>query len=312
MTLSQVRKETVPAELAGQRIDNYLLRILKGVPRTRIYRLLRRGEVRVNSGRVKPTHRLQAGDEIRIPPVRRIESESVSPSDRVLADLETRILYEDKRLLVMDKPAGLAVHGGSGIAYGVIESLRQLRPDCQLLDLAHRLDRGTSGCLVIAKRRSTLRELHEAFRKGTVEKRYLALVAGHLDGGRHRVDAPLRAQTGKGGERIMVVHPEGQPARTDFIQKESYRGWSLVQAVPRTGRMHQIRAHAAHIDHPIAMDERYGDRNRDQVLRTLGLKRLFLHAESIRFDLDSTGPINLRAPLPVALQTLTEQLNHAG
>ena len=310
--MTQVCKETVPAELAGQRIDNYLLRVLKGVPRTRIYRLLRRGEVRVNSGRVKPTHRLQEGDEIRIPPVRRVESESVSPSDRVLADLETRILHEDKRLLVIDKPAGLAVHGGSGIAYGVIESLRKLRPDCQLLDLAHRLDRGTSGCLVIAKRRSTLRELHKAFREVKVEKRYVALVAGHLEGGRQRVDEPLRAQAGKGGERIMVVHPAGQPARTDFIEKESYRGWSLVEAAPKTGRMHQIRAHAAHIGHPVAMDERYGDRSRDKALSNLGLKRLFLHAETIRFDLESTGMINIRAPLPAALRTLTERLKHAG
>ena len=310
--MTQVCKETVPAELAGQRIDNYLLRVLKGVPRTRIYRLLRRGEVRVNSGRVKPTHRLQEGDEIRIPPVRRVESESVSPSDRVLADLETRILHEDERLLVIDKPAGLAVHGGSGIAYGVIESLRKLRPDCQLLDLAHRLDRGTSGCLVIAKRRSTLRELHKAFREVKVEKRYVALVAGHLEGGRQRVDEPLRAQAGKGGERIMVVHPAGQPARTDFIEKESYRGWSLVEAAPKTGRMHQIRAHAAHIGHPVAMDERYGDRSRDKALSNLGLKRLFLHAETIRFDLESTGMINIRAPLPAALRTLTERLKHAG
>jgi len=310
--VTQVCKETVPAELAGQRIDNYLLRVLKGVPRTRIYRLLRRGEVRVNSGRVKPTHRLQEGDEIRIPPVRRVESESVSPSDRVLADLETRILHEDERLLVIDKPAGLAVHGGSGIAYGVIESLRKLRPDCQLLDLAHRLDRGTSGCLVIAKRRSTLRELHKAFREVKVEKRYVALVAGHLEGGRQRVDEPLRAQAGKGGERIMVVHPAGQPARTDFIEKESYRGWSLVEAAPKTGRMHQIRAHAAHIGHPVAMDERYGDRSRDKALSNLGLKRLFLHAETIRFDLESTGMINIRAPLPAALRTLTERLKHAG
>ena len=310
--MTQVCKETVPAELAGQRIDNYLLRVLKGVPRTRIYRLLRRGEVRVNSGRVKPTHRLQEGDEIRIPPVRRVESESVSPSDRVLADLETRILHEDERLLVIDKPAGLAVHGGSGIAYGVIESLRKLRPDCQLLDLAHRLDRGTSGCLVIAKRRSTLRELHKAFREVKVEKRYVALVAGHLEGGRQRVDGPLRAQAGKGGERIMVVHPAGQPARTDFIEKESYRGWSLVEAAPKTGRMHQIRAHAAHIGHPVAMDERYGDRSRDKALSNLGLKRLFLHAETIRFDLESTGMINIRAPLPAALRTLTERLKHAG
>ena len=310
--MTQVCKETVPAELAGQRIDNYLLRVLKGVPRTRIYRLLRRGEVRVNSGRVKPTHRLQEGDEIRIPPVRRVESESVSPSDRVLADLETRILHEDERLLVIDKPAGLAVHGGSGIAYGVIESLRKLRPDCQLLDLAHRLDRGTSGCLVIAKRRSTLRELHKAFREVKVEKRYVALVAGHLEGGWQRVDEPLRAQAGKGGERIMVVHPAGQPARTDFIEKESYRGWSLVEAAPKTGRMHQIRAHAAHIGHPVAMDERYGDRSRDKALSNLGLKRLFLHAETIRFDLESTGMINIRAPLPAALRTLTERLKHAG
>ncbi len=310
--MSGVSIETVPAELAGQRIDNFLLRHLKGVPRTRIYRLLRRGEVRVNGGRVKPTRRLEAGDQVRIPPVRRSDAEAIAPSGRVLERLEAAICHEDARTLVLDKPSGLAVHGGSGIAYGVIEALRQLRPDCPFLDLAHRLDRDTSGCLVIAKRRSTLRELHAAFREGEVDKQYLALLHGDAGTAERRVDAPLRAEAGPGGDRIMRVHASGQSARTRFVPLRSYGKYTLVRAHLYTGRMHQIRAHAAHIGHPVAMDARYGDHEGDRRLRRLGLTRLFLHAERVAFDVPSTGPVTVTTALPTALSRLMETLDDAG
>ena len=307
--MAGVRTETVPEELAGQRIDNYLLRVLKGVPKTRIYRLLRRGEVRVNGGRVRPTTRLGAGDRVRIPPVREAtDGEAVKPSAQVMQRLEAAILYEDERTLVIDKPSGLAVHGGSGIAYGVVEALRLMRPRAAFLDLAHRLDRETSGCLVLAKRRSTLRALHTEFREGRVDKRYLALVHGRFDGGTRRVEARLRPEPGKGGERVMRVHPEGLSARTDFRCLRSYDSWSLVEAVLHTGRMHQIRAHAASIGHPVAMDRRYGSGAADREIRSMGLRRLFLHAADLGFEAPHCGRLDIEAPLPNDLAALLERL----
>lgn len=307
--MASVRTETVPEELAGQRIDNYLLRALKGVPRTRIYRLLRRGEVRVNGGRVRPTRRLSAGDQVRIPPVREAAgAETMQPSGQVVGRLEAAILYEDDRLLVIDKPSGLAVHGGSGIAYGVVEALRVMRPRAKFLDLAHRLDRETSGCLVLAKRRSTLRELHALFREGQVDKRYLALVHGRFGAGTRRVEAPLRPEPGKGGERVMRVHADGLAARTDFRCLQSYESWSLVEAVLHTGRMHQIRAHAASIGHPVAMDRRYGSPAADREVRALGLRRLFLHAARLSFEAPGTGAMTIEAPMPDALGAVLRRL----
>lgn len=301
---------TVAAEIAGQRVDNFLLRQLKGVPRTRVYRLLRRGEVRVNGGRIRPTYRLAEGDRVRIPPVRQAAGgETMAPSAQIIERLESAILYEDDRLLILDKPSGMAVHGGSGIAYGVIEALRIMRPRAAFLDLAHRLDRDTSGCLVLAKRRSTLRALHAAFRDNAVDKHYLALMGGAVAPGRQRVDARLRAEAGKGGERVMRVHPQGQSARTDFTLLTSYEGWSLVRATLHTGRTHQIRAHAASIGHPVAMDRRYGDGQADQALRSRGLKRLFLHAEHLAFDLPGHGRVEASAALPAELQSVLTVLH---
>jgi len=309
--VSGVTIETVPEALAGQRIDNYLLRQLKGVPRTRVYRLLRKGEVRVNGGRIRPTYRLVAGDTVRIPPVRQAHREPMEASDRILARLESAIVYEDSRVVILDKPSGLAVHGGSGIAYGVIEALRQLRPNAPFLDLAHRLDRDTSGCLAIAKRRSSLRTLHTAFREGAVDKRYLTLLRGHLSAPTVRMEAPLKAFTGQGGERVMRVAADGQFARTDFTVLASYQAWSLVEAQLHTGRMHQIRAHAAHLGHPVAMDARYGDAQADRELRAIGLKRLFLHAASLKFELPPEGRIAVEAPLPAALVDCQRRLSDA-
>jgi 23S rRNA pseudouridine955/2504/2580 synthase len=304
---SAVRTETVPEALAGQRVDNFLLRHLKGVPRTRVYRLLRRGEVRVNGGRVKPTRRLAAGDRVRIPPVRSTDQRPTAPSASVAKHLEAAILHEDERLLIIDKPSGLAVHGGSGIAYGIVEALRTLRPQCRFLDLAHRLDRDTSGCLVLAKRRSTLRVIHEAFRDGGVEKRYTALLHGDPGSQRRRVTHPLGSTTGKGGERMIRVDPAGQRAETVFKRVAAYPDCALVQADLYTGRTHQIRVHAASIGHPVAMDDRYGNPTADRRLRSLGLRRLFLHATGLAFDTPE-GRVSVSAPLPDSLTAVLERL----
>jgi len=309
--VSGVTIETVPEALAGQRIDNYLLRELKGVPRTRIYRLLRRGEVRVNGGRIRPTYRLAEGDRVRLPPVRQAtQGEAMTPSEAVMTRLEAAIMHEDERLLVLDKPSGMAVHGGSGIAYGIIEALRLMHPRAAFLDLAHRLDRDTSGCLVVAKRRSTLRALHEEFRANRVDKHYLALLQGRPAPASRRINAPLRAETGKGSERVMRVRADGQSARTDIAGLTSYPGWTLVRATLHTGRTHQIRAHAASIGHPVAMDARYGNAQADRALRALGLRRLFLHAEHLGFELPGHGRVDVTAALPGDLTALLSRLEN--
>ena len=281
---------------AGQRIDNFLRRELPGVPKGRLYRLLRRGEVRVNGGRVRAEYKLAEGDEVRIPPVR-IRSEGPAPVSSVASRVADRVLYEDKRLLVVDKPSGVAVHGGSGISHGVIELLRHARPELKDLSLVHRLDRETSGCLVLAKRRSALRELHAKFREGVVEKNYLALVVGDWQLGDIVIDAPLLVQNRKGGERHVVVHPDGKPARTRMQLSRTFGRYSLLQCSPLTGRTHQIRVHAASVGHPLAGDDRYGDPEANQRARKFGLQRLFLHAQSIAFPDDSGNDLHFTAPL---------------
>ena len=311
--MADVRIETVAGELAGQRIDNYLLRVLKGVPRSRVYRLLRRGEVRVNGGRVRPTRRLRAGDRVRIPPLRETgRGEPMAPSTPVRQRLEAAILYEDERMLVIDKPAGLAVHGGSGIAYGIVEALRVMRPEAGCIDLAHRLDRDTSGCLVLAKRRSTLRTLHGLFRDNAVDKHYTALLHGRWPASAQRVELALRAERGPGGERVMRAGANGLAARTDFRLLASYPACSLIEARLHTGRMHQIRAHAAAIGHPVALDHRYGDAEADQWLRGLGLRRLFLHAARLGFEAPHCGPVSFEAPLPGDLRAVLQRLDSAA
>ena len=299
----------ISAEQAGQRIDNFLLRFLKGVPKSRIYRLLRKGEVRVNKGRIKPEYRLKSGDQVRIPPVRVSESEPASPSGQSVQKLADAILYEDERLLVLDKPAGMAVHGGSGLSYGVIEALRVLRPQAPYLELVHRLDRDTSGCLLIAKRRSELRMLHELLREGEVDKRYLLLVQGDWSRGPHRVDAALRKNLLRGGERMVRVDEDGKTALTHFHFLESYAGASLMEAELKTGRTHQIRVHATHAGHPLAGDDKYGDTDFNRRMRSLGLKRLFLHAHAVAFeDNERHRNIHVSAPLSADLRKLIQQL----
>jgi 23S rRNA pseudouridine955/2504/2580 synthase len=293
----------VDAELAGQRIDNFLMARIKGVPRSHLYRVMRKGEVRVNKGRVKPDYRLQAGDLVRIPPMRQAETaEPGRPPEAVVRGLADAVLYEDDRLLVIDKPAGLAVHGGSGLSFGLIEALRQERPGTQL-ELVHRLDRDTSGCLILSKRRSTLRDLHGALRDNAMDKRYLALLAGGLPRAETLVDAPLLKNTLRSGERVVRVDAaEGKPARTVFRRLRQLGGATLVEVRLLSGRTHQIRVHAAHLGAPVAGDDKYGDAEANRRFRALGLKRLFLHASTLTFRAEyMPEPLRVEAPLPAAL-----------
>lgn len=302
---------TVDAEYADQRIDNYLLRVLKGVPKSMIYRILRRGEVRVNKGRVKPTYRLKAGDEVRIPPVRTSSVEDnhreVSESTRKL--LESRILYEDKRIIIINKPGGLAVHGGSGVQSGVIELMRRWRTDLHFLELVHRLDRDTSGCLILAKKRSALRQLHEKLRNGEVHKRYLALLEGNWQYGEKKVIVPLQKQVLRSGERIVRASEHGKYAATTFRPLAVSKKASLMDVEIHTGRTHQIRVHAAYCGHPIAGDEKYGSEQFNRYLKGLGFKRLFLHARGLAFELDEPHvDVAINAPLDEELEALLVKL----
>lgn len=293
----------------GQRIDNFLTAYLKGVPKSFIYRVLRRGEVRVNKGRAKPTYRLQAGDRVRIPPLRRtVPQAKTLPSKKVLTLIRDSILYEDPGMLIINKPAGVAVHGGSGVSFGVIEILRADRPEAPYLELVHRLDRDTSGCLIIAKRRSILRHLHKLLREDGVEKRYLALLRGGWQGGEHRVRAPLRKNILQSGERLVKVEAEGKASQTLFRPLRRWSAATLVEALPLTGRTHQIRVHATHIGRPIAGDEKYGDSDFNRAMQEKGLRRLFLHAASLRFTTADGQPIEISAPLDPALEAVLSAL----
>ena len=298
----------IDSEGAGQRIDNYLLRELKGVPRSHVYRLLRSGEVRVNSRRVDATRRLEEGDRVRIPPVR-----TAAPADRPRAraafpDPGFRIVFEDDAMLVIDKPSGMAVHGGSGVSFGVIESLRASREGLRFLELAHRLDKETSGLLMLAKRRSALTALHAALREGRVRKEYLTLVKGRWTEGRRVVDVPLRKYlTGEGERRVSVDRADGKSSRTIFEPERPAGPNTLLRATLETGRTHQIRVHAAHLGHPILGDDKYGDFELNKVLAKQGLKRMFLHAARIELDHPLTGErLVLEAPLPPELNGFLE------
>ncbi|NOX42894.1 MAG: 23S rRNA pseudouridine(955/2504/2580) synthase RluC [Gammaproteobacteria bacterium] len=298
-------------DLAGQRIDNFLLAKLKGVPKSHVYRILRKGEVRVNKGRSKPIYRLKAGDIVRIPPVRQGgKSDETIPSDRVLERLESSILYEDKSMLILNKPSGIAVHGGSGVSYGVIEGLRALKSEEKYLELVHRLDRETSGCLLIAKKRRFLRSLHEQLRNKQTEKRYLALVRGRWVDAERRVEAPLHKNVMQSGERIVRVSPQGKQACSVFRGKICNKMASLLELSPVTGRTHQLRVHAAFIEYPIAGDEKYGDNDFNKNMRSLGLKRLFLHANYIRFNTPDGETMQFRADLPAELQKIIDQVSN--
>jgi len=297
--ITAVQLLEVAPEYAGQRIDNFLRTQLKGVPKTLIYRILRKGEVRVNKGRIKPEYKLQAGDIVRVPPLRLAERDEPAPLAQGLLDrLEASIVFEDKALIVINKPAGIAVHGGSGLNFGVIEAFRQLRPDAKELELVHRLDRDTSGLLMIAKKRSMLRHLHAELRGDGVDKRYMALVRGHWATAKKQVNAPLLKNTLRSGERMVEVNDEGKEALTIFRVLRRFGEFAtLIEAKPVTGRTHQIRVHALHAGHAIAGDSKYGDEDFTREIRDAGGKRLFLHAYALRVPLPDGGELQLEAPV---------------
>ena len=293
-----------------QRVDNFLLARLKGVPKSAVYRIIRKGEVRVNKKRIKPEYKLQLGDLVRIPPVKTIDTGTgVFVGDDLKNALEQAILYEDERLLVVNKPSGLAVHGGSGISLGVVEALRQMRPDNRFLELVHRLDRDTSGCLMLAKKRSELRRLHEALKAGQIEKTYHALVWGRWRGLSHQVEAPLAKFTLASGERIVRVSTDGKPSLTKIRQLELYPQATLVEAQPVTGRTHQIRVHCQYAGHPIAGDQKYMPKPQLEVFAELGLQRLFLHAARLAIPMADGKNRVFDSPLPNDLSTLLTQLS---
>ena len=284
-----------------QRLDNFLITLLKGVPKSRIYRIVRKGEVRVNKGRVDVKYRLVIGDIVRIPPVRMPEvSEEGLPVSRGLADiLQQNVLFEDDSILVVNKPSGFAVHGGSGIDNGIIEGFRKINPEQRFLELVHRLDRDTSGCLLIAKKRSALRSLHEQFRKDTVTKSYLALLSGRWVRKKLVVNQPLQKNVSKGGERMVVISQHGKESETLFRRLQLFKDATLVEVSPKTGRTHQIRVHAAYLSHPIVGDERYGFDDINKVFKNRGYKKMFLHAETLQFQHPDTGmTLKISAPLP--------------
>jgi len=306
---TSVQHLEVSPDEAGQRLDNFVSKRLVDVPRSRVYRVIRKGEVRVNGRRAAPATRLNALDKVRLPPVRVLPAATPkAPAANLLSRIAEAVIYEDRHLLVLDKPAGIAVHGGSGVSAGVIESLRALRPQ-EYLELVHRLDRDTSGCLLVARDAATLRTLHALFREDGFEKRYLALLRGKWDLGEKRIAVPLRTDTRVGGERTVRADASGKPSTSRFRPVEFFgRTATLVEVTLDTGRTHQIRVHAEHAGHPVAGDEKYGDAAFNGSLRALGLTRMFLHASSIGFTWPQGGLFSVNTPLPADLATVLEKL----
>ncbi len=307
LPFQQVQLIEIDEANVEQRLDNFLISFLKGVPKTRIYRIVRKGEVRVNKGRVEVSYKLKAGDIVRIPPIRVADrSEQITiiqPSLRF--NLENQILYEDDGFIVLNKPSGFAVHGGSGVNSGIIEALREIRPQQKFLELVHRLDKETSGCLLIAKKRSILKILHDFFRGDGIQKTYLALLEGQFQRKKQLVDVPLLKNTAQSGERMVTVNKAGKSAETLFTRLQQFQEATLVHAAPKTGRTHQIRVHAAWLGHPIIGDSRYGNDQANKAFKNRGYKRLFLHAEQLRFNHPLSGePLHFTAPLPEDLLAL--------
>jgi len=307
---NSVRMLQISADQAGQRIDNYLITLLKGVPKSRIYRILRKGEVRVNKGRIKPVYRLKAGDEVRVPPIRMEEKPAaIRPPDEQIQRIEAAILFEDKGLIIINKPTGLAVHGGSGLSFGVIELLRASRPTAPYLELVHRLDRDTSGCLIIAKKRSYLRHLHEQLRTDKkIRKHYRALLCGHWDLGKHHENAALLKVTHSSGERIVRVDEKGKASHTLFKPISCYKDASYMEIELFSGRTHQIRVHAMHCGHSVAGDDKYGNSECNAQMKKMGLKRLFLHAYRLEFEHPGSGQeMDIIAPLSDELTSVLDK-----
>jgi len=307
---SAIEMRTITEQEAGQRIDNLLMRHFKTVPRSRVYRLLRKGEVRVNRKRVDAEYRVAAGDEVRLPPVRiDRSSEPGRPSSSLQELVERAVIYQDKHLLVIDKPSGVAVHGGSGMSHGVIEALRASRPR-ETLELVHRLDRDTSGCLAVARDRATLTSLHALIRESGMHKTYLGLVSGSWQLGTKRIDAPLATDDRRHGERHVRVAAAGKDSVSVFKPVEFFGSLATLMGIDiPTGRTHQIRVHAAFAGHPLLGDDKYGDRERNAELKRQGLRRIFLHAHSIAFDWPGTGvPFHVSAPLPAELAAVIDTI----
>ncbi|NRB41603.1 MAG: RluA family pseudouridine synthase [Pseudomonadales bacterium] len=303
-----VRFLDVDADDAGQRVDNFLFRHLKGVPKSRIYRALKKGEVRINKGRVKADYRLKERDIVRVPPVKVDVKKKAFVGDSLQARLERAIIFENNDLLIVNKPSGLAVHGGSGISVGLIEALRQMRPDCRRLELAHRLDRDTSGCTVVVKNAKTLRYLHQQLRERTMDKTYLCLVKGRWPRRRTLVDIGLEKNVLKSGERMVTATPEGKPSKTRFSIVNALPGVTLIEAKPITGRTHQIRVHAQYAGFPLLGDEKYCPKDDNEWAKNRGLSRLFLHAAEIAFKLTPDGKMQVfKAPLPAELDKVIQQ-----
>ena len=324
-----VRRVKIDDSADGQRLDNFLMARLKGVPKSRIYKLVRGGEVRINGGRAEVSYRLQLGDEVRIPPVR-MAAPVITPATHLPQGgirLVPHILYRDDALIVLNKPAGMAVHGGSGISRGVIEQMRLELPECRYMELVHRLDRETSGVLMIALKRRALVGLHAAMRDGKIEKRYLTLVAGKWPNPTQHVKLPLHKRVDDNGEKRVTVRDDGQSAHTIFRRQqvyapqgdsdplrakarvESYADFTLLEAELKTGRTHQIRVHTSHLGFPIAGDDKYGNFELNRQLVKQGLKRMFLHAAKLVFDHPITGEKMLvEAPLPTELATFLDTL----
>ena len=300
------RLVTVDEFSIGQRLDNYLLKQLKGVPRSHIYRIIRKGEVRVNKGRKKAEYKLQPEDIVRIPPIKTASEKVIKPSDNLIDVLNQSILYEDNGLMILNKHHGMAVHGGSNVSVGLVEALKAKYK--QPIELVHRLDRSTSGCLILAKKRSVLKALHEQLVQHQMEKRYIALVNNSWSKKRHTIDAPIYQNS-----RYSVIDAKGKQAVSHFhplknFQKDDFSA-SLVEVVIETGRTHQIRVHAKYADHPIAQDDKYGDQLFDKLMKEKGLNRLFLHAKSITFTNPTTNEIQkVVAPLPIELEDFLNKL----
>jgi 23S rRNA pseudouridine955/2504/2580 synthase len=301
---------TLTNDHSGQRLDNFLMSRLKGLPKSRLYRIIRKGELRINKKRVKPDYRLQEGDIIRIPPLRLTPSiKKNNLNKKLIKLLEKSIIFEDSHFLALNKPSGMAVHGGSGIYLGIIESFRLLRPQLKFLELVHRLDRDTSGCLLLAKKSSALKEVQELLRSGKIKKTYIALVAGHWPKSLLKIDAPLYKNQLRSGERIVRVQTKGKSSLTEFSVQHYYDASTLIKAMPLTGRTHQIRVHTQFAKHPIIGDEKYGNKENNKKMRQLGCKRLFLHASQLEFTLQSTGKaIVLKAELPDDLNQVLKRL----
>jgi 23S rRNA pseudouridine955/2504/2580 synthase len=295
-----VKLVEIGPETSGQRVDNFLLKVCKGVPKSHVYRILRSGEVRVNSGRVDATYRLKDGDRVRIPPLR-LGEKAAGPK---VPKVDLPLVYEDEGLIAANKPAGLAVHGGSGISHGVIEQLRAARPTAKFLELVHRLDRDTSGLLLLAKKRSVLTAMHELIRSGQMDKRYLVLVQGRWAAGKQHVKLKLQRYVTGAGERRVNVDDAGRESHTVFQLERVCGPYSLLQAQLRTGRTHQIRVHLAHLGFPIVGDDKYGDFELNKRLAKQGMKRMFLHAWKLAFLHPGSGEtLKLEAPLPPELET---------